>query len=432
MSDSLTALSKKLLRYATLIKLEGRSKYFHKKLLQAADLLASYHGTREDLLACEDLEVVFPKLGKSVHCAIRELLETGKPLDFDYMQNKHDSLLCDIAEIPGIGCVSAHKIYASLGVQSMDELCGAIQDGRIDDVAGCGPLKLQSLREFADEYQARHALSTDVQVEASAEALSQNEIVDKLLFFCPKCYQSAVIYPIQRDEPCVCSACSQRYPYTGSILQLKGEGRKVSVLDKQSQRLNPSFMRLVYRLSPSCLLEEILLRLPPISHNFGSPTRLLCFGASLPKLSQKILQNIPNSQIFAINENEFALQNLNAVLGKHAQIHLISAYNERLPFENAIFDYVIWDPLYLPTDFSTKLISELLRVLKPSSTLILTGLRLPSKTPELLKRSLAKIPAFAVSSPQLEELLKDYEMLIQDRTVCGYIEIIAVQKSSEG
>lgn len=87
-----------------------------------------------------------PAIGKNIASLIGELLETG-----------HCPLLARLegrispedlfATVPGVGSTLAHHIVLSLGIDTLEELELAANDGRLERVSGFGPRRARAVRE---------------------------------------------------------------------------------------------------------------------------------------------------------------------------------------------------------------------------------------------------------------------------------------------
>lgn len=251
---------------------------------------------------------------------------------------------------------------------------------------------------------------------------------EKPKLFCPKCYQASVHYPTPlEDDTLLCSACSQHYPIDNDILLLQNTQDTSHIFSKQLQYLRPALTKIQTILLPHTLLATIEEH--AAVHTCTAPSQILYFGAGLPALCEKLASN-KNCDTYCLNNNQAQLLSLRKALPQALppQMHLLCANFERIPFPDAYFDRIVWDPIHMAQHFSTQTLSELLRVLKTHATLIITGLNLPSRIPRPLHKLLQKAPIFNCASPQLQSLLHDYDLHIIQRQACAYLEVIALSK----
>src|ERR687898_1004893 len=77
-------------------------------------------------------------VGKTIAEKIDALLETGSIPSADKLKAKIPAGLVAVTRIPGLGPKRARLLYESLGVESIDDLRQATEQGRIADVPGFG------------------------------------------------------------------------------------------------------------------------------------------------------------------------------------------------------------------------------------------------------------------------------------------------------
>jgi DNA polymerase (family 10) len=77
-------------------------------------------------------------VGKTIAEKIDALLETGSIPSADKLKQRIPSGLVEVTRIPGLGPKRARLLYESLGVESIDDLREATEQGRLKDVPGFG------------------------------------------------------------------------------------------------------------------------------------------------------------------------------------------------------------------------------------------------------------------------------------------------------
>src|SRR5262245_37845208 len=77
-------------------------------------------------------------VGKTIAEKIDALLEGGSIPSADKLKARIPSGLVDITRIPGLGPKRARLLYESLGVESIEDLRAATEQGRLKDVPGFG------------------------------------------------------------------------------------------------------------------------------------------------------------------------------------------------------------------------------------------------------------------------------------------------------
>jgi predicted phosphoribosyltransferase len=101
--------------------------------------------------------IALPHVGEGLAGAIEEVVRTGRLTTLDRLRGRtapEDRL----AVLPGVGEKLAHGIHDQLGVETLDELAEALEDGRLGEVPGMGPHRLAQVRRAV---QHRRPLPVD-------------------------------------------------------------------------------------------------------------------------------------------------------------------------------------------------------------------------------------------------------------------------------
>src|SRR3954470_20330068 len=80
-----------------------------------------------------------PGIGKTIAEKIVALLDTGSIPSADKLKQRIPSGLIEVTRIPGLGPKRARALHEQLGIESLDDLRKAAEDGRLEDVPGFGP-----------------------------------------------------------------------------------------------------------------------------------------------------------------------------------------------------------------------------------------------------------------------------------------------------
>lgn len=84
-------------------------------------------------------------IGPSLSAAIAEILSTGRLRLLDRLRGSSDPEEV-FSTLPGIGSELAHRIHDALQAESLEELERAAWDGRLADVPGFGPRRVEALK----------------------------------------------------------------------------------------------------------------------------------------------------------------------------------------------------------------------------------------------------------------------------------------------
>jgi len=78
-------------------------------------------------------------IGKTIAEKVVALLDTGSIPSADKLKRRIPSGLIEVTRIPGLGPKRARALHEQLGIESLDDLRRAAEDGRLGEVAGFGP-----------------------------------------------------------------------------------------------------------------------------------------------------------------------------------------------------------------------------------------------------------------------------------------------------
>jgi DNA polymerase (family X) len=85
-------------------------------------------------------------IGKTIAEKIVTLLDTGSIPSADKLKQRIPSGLIEVTRIPGLGPKRARALHEQLGIESLDDLRQAAEDGRLKDVAGFGAKAEENVR----------------------------------------------------------------------------------------------------------------------------------------------------------------------------------------------------------------------------------------------------------------------------------------------
>ena len=87
-----------------------------------------------------------PGVGETIARSIRDLLLHGKLAMLQRLRGEHDPLAL-LRSVPGVGKVTAWKLYEDLGIESLEELEAAAHDGRLERFPGMGAKRIAGIRD---------------------------------------------------------------------------------------------------------------------------------------------------------------------------------------------------------------------------------------------------------------------------------------------
>ena len=87
-----------------------------------------------------------PGVGETIARSIRDILLHGKLAMLQRLRGEHDPLAL-LRSVPGVGKVTAWKLYEDLGIESLEELEAAAHDGRLGQFPGMGAKRIAGIRD---------------------------------------------------------------------------------------------------------------------------------------------------------------------------------------------------------------------------------------------------------------------------------------------
>jgi DNA polymerase (family X) len=138
MADSKQEVLDMLSELAELTTLdEGDPQSFRVRAYESARHAIVAQATDLGKLTVKELQKI-EGIGKSTADKIRELLETGKVAKLEGLRQRHPAAVVALLRIPGLGPKNVNRLRAELGVQSLDDLRGALTTRKLRDLKGFG------------------------------------------------------------------------------------------------------------------------------------------------------------------------------------------------------------------------------------------------------------------------------------------------------
>jgi DNA polymerase (family 10) len=145
-------------RVADLLEAHGDGPFRVRAYRTAAESVRASTEPLSALLAAEGLPGLekLPGVGKSIASAISEVIETGRLGMLERLQGRAapEDLF---SLVPGIGEELAQRIHRALGVETLEDLEVAANDGRLARVPGFGPRRVRAVRELLASMLGRSA-----------------------------------------------------------------------------------------------------------------------------------------------------------------------------------------------------------------------------------------------------------------------------------
>jgi DNA polymerase (family X) len=121
-----------------LYELDGADRFRVLAYREAARTVAQSPISVEQL-AKEGRLTELPGVGKTLAGKIDTLLETGSIPSADKLKAKFPATLVEVTRVPGLGAKTARRIYDEVGVENLEQLKEAAEQGRLAGIRGLGP-----------------------------------------------------------------------------------------------------------------------------------------------------------------------------------------------------------------------------------------------------------------------------------------------------
>ena len=90
-------------------------------------------------LAKEGRLTELPGIGKTLAEKVVTLIETGSIPSAEKLKKKFPAALVEVTRVPGLGPKTARRLYDELGIEDLEGLRGAAEQGKIRELRGLGP-----------------------------------------------------------------------------------------------------------------------------------------------------------------------------------------------------------------------------------------------------------------------------------------------------
>src|SRR5256884_2152329 len=155
---------------ATLLELKGENPFKTRAYTNAARAIETF-GANVSNFQDEEAVAKIPGIGKSIALKIKELAATGSLKYLQELSAEFPTGIMELFSLPGLGAKKIKALYDRLGINSIEQLQKACEDGRVAELPGFGQTTQQKLCD-AIAKRAPHAGSFQLgQVAAEAETL---------------------------------------------------------------------------------------------------------------------------------------------------------------------------------------------------------------------------------------------------------------------
>ncbi|HEY7661279.1 MAG TPA: DNA polymerase/3'-5' exonuclease PolX [Actinomycetota bacterium] len=149
------AVEAALLEYAELLSILSEDRFKPRAYEKAARAVGGYP---EDLTGMDLAAILkIPSVGASIGEKVDEFLQTGTMASLEELRGQISPGVREMTRIPGLGPKKALVLYRDLGIDGVEELRRAVEEGRLADLKGFGARTEENIRRGLD----RLSQSTD-------------------------------------------------------------------------------------------------------------------------------------------------------------------------------------------------------------------------------------------------------------------------------
>src|SRR5881398_834723 len=157
-------------RIATLLELKGENPFKIRAYTNAARAIETF-GANVSNFQDEEAVAKIPGIGKSIALKIKELAETGSLKYFQELSAEFPTGILELFSLPGLGAKKIKALHDKLGINSIEQLQKACEQGRVAELPGFGETTQQKICDAIARRAAHEGSFQFGQVAAEAEAL---------------------------------------------------------------------------------------------------------------------------------------------------------------------------------------------------------------------------------------------------------------------
>ncbi|MGZ5484274.1 MAG: helix-hairpin-helix domain-containing protein, partial [Pyrinomonadaceae bacterium] len=130
-------VAERLAEVARILEAQGANVFRVGAYRRAAAMLRGLERPIDELVKTEGIEGLqrLPGIGETLARFIHQLVVTGRLPMLDRLRGESDPITV-LRTVPGIGKVTAQRLYDELGIETLEELEAGAHDGRLTNVLG--------------------------------------------------------------------------------------------------------------------------------------------------------------------------------------------------------------------------------------------------------------------------------------------------------
>ncbi len=173
------AIAQKLREVALLLEEQGANRFRIHAYRAAADKLERLEVPVSQIVEQQGTDGLqaLPGIGVSLARSIHTLVVTGRLPMMDRLRGHMDPIAL-LTSVPGLGSALAHRLHDDLHIETLEQLEVAAHDGRLADIEGVGPKKLQGIIDSLTARLGRVHRPTQAVGSHAAREPSIEELLD--------------------------------------------------------------------------------------------------------------------------------------------------------------------------------------------------------------------------------------------------------------
>jgi len=146
-------IAEKLEEIAGLLEIKGENRFRIRSYRDAARVISDMSEDIGSLVDDEGKLQDIPGIGESIAEKIREIIKTGKLKQLEKLKKEIPESLLEVMALEQMGPERTKVLYEKLGVESIEDLKKAVQEGKIEDISGFGTKMSETISKAIEEYE---------------------------------------------------------------------------------------------------------------------------------------------------------------------------------------------------------------------------------------------------------------------------------------
>jgi DNA polymerase (family 10) len=146
-------VAKTLTTMADLLEIQGANPFRIRAYRNAVNTVQSLSRPLSQMVAAGEDLTELPGIGKNVAAHIEELLSTGSIARMEEVAAEIPVTLVELVHLDGVGPKKAKKLFDELGVRSVEDLAGRLDEGVVEELDGFGAKSVAKIRVAIEDYR---------------------------------------------------------------------------------------------------------------------------------------------------------------------------------------------------------------------------------------------------------------------------------------